>query len=329
MRRALALALLGCALAWPGASRAQADEPRVVLLLELPDDGASFVEAELRQAGFRSLRVMVASGIEVDAAFLSERVRSERARGIVRVRADSFEVWVKGEGSLAFLERERRDPGDDPAAAVRAVERLRVALHLGTTSAPAAPPRASGHEAPPPVEATSPRLHLALGPAALASTGGLGTQWSARATAGLSVAPSWRVGLEGAIPFASPSIERASGRAEAPIYWLGLSATHVLGGRRGPVTPFLFASGGALVLSARGFASPPHTAREETLTVLAGAAGGGATLRLFPRLSLRADASIGAPLAPLRVSFLGREEASLRGPFAWAGVAIEASLFER
>jgi hypothetical protein len=213
---------------------------------------------------------------------------------------------------------------EDDVTAVRGVERVRAALQWDERSAPPAAAPALPAESPERSRGASSRFVLGGGFAVLASSGGVDPIGSARATFGYGVSEHVRLELAGSLPLTRAAFERAAGRASVSTTSAGLSAMYLAGSGR--LRPFVLGSGGLLVLSASGDAAAPNTSSSGRAAAPVVAAGGGALLRIVPHLALRADATLGAALAPLRVGILDHAEATIGAPIVTAGLGVEGSL---
>jgi hypothetical protein len=288
-----------------------AAKPAVVIVFDTPDPIVDRLVSEAAVAGLAVSRRIMPS---VDPSALASMAEAGGAQGFAVVRGDRVEVWIVTDG-LAFLESIARGD-DDATAALRAVERLRIAL------------------VPKPAEAAAPIVERVEEPAphrAFAAFAGLGVAAAAGGipafpTASVSIAAEFgplRVGAIGALPIAASRIARDSGEAETRVS----SAAATLGwvqplSSRWRVDVTLGI--GLLHLDARG--APSSAAfvgtRSSAITPWV-SAGGGLAFVIAGPLRARIEARLGAPTAPLDVAFLGTAEAGVRFPFVTSAVGIE------
>jgi hypothetical protein len=317
MMRALVALAIVCA---SEVCRADTAAPTVLVLLERPDDAAALVASEIAAAGMSPAREMLARS-DAGPGELADAARATGARAVMRLKADAVEIWiVRDDVGLVFLESMPR--AEDDVTAVRGVERVRAALRWDARPAPAVP--APPAESPEPSRGLGSRFVLGAGLAVLASPGGVDPIGGARGAIGYSVTERLRLEITGSVPLTHAVFDRPAGRASVTTTQAALSAIYLPSSGR--VRPFVLGSGGLLVLSASGDAVTPNTSSSGRAAAPVVAAGGGALVRLVPHVALRADATLGAALAPLRVGILDHAEATLGAPILTAGLGFEGSL---
>lgn len=331
-------ALIACALTVPCV--AQAREPvgdparatTVLVVLDRPDEIEARLSAELSIAGFRVERTVRTSGSADGPLELSASARSAGAGAIVHPRERVVEVWRLDErGALVFVDALVRDRDD--AVAVRAVEQVRAALREVHAEPPPSSPKHVQREDPVTVLPVTDgprfsRIHVAAGIGLVGPSNGGGAFALAQASIGYTPIERLRIGLGGSLPLSSRWIEGSGGKAEVSLYGadghVSYSSFHLAW-----IRPFVMASGGVMVIVARGDASPPNQSSggSALAPVVTGALG--AVFPLSRTFSLRAQAGAGFLLARARLGFVGDSSIDL-GPTLFAGqIAVEAAFFER
>lgn len=345
MRRSLASVALLAVVAF--ASRADADAPtRVLVVSDAENDPlAARLAVELRALGLEVEEARPTAGDSLETI-----AREHHADALARVghAPASVSMWIDptrfpqpGAPPVLHVDAGGANGSDSGLLALRAVELLRgrllqVAAPIAARVEPpiGPPPIASPLASAPPApgvpddrrasQLRSPsRFAVAIGPALLATPGGLAPLPGAFLGADARVGDRLHAGLALLPPIATSAARGAQGGASVR---LGLAAASA-SARFDLGRAFFDAGAGAGVVLAlfSGDATPPAIASSGAAALFFpfARAGGGASLG--DRLALRADLLFGATLPRAAIRVAGEEVASLGRPLALGVVALEVT----
>jgi opacity protein-like surface antigen len=245
----------------------------------------------------------------------------------------AIDMVLRDPMTKALVVRRARVADDDPPSVhdrivvARAIELWRASLREVRRAVAAPPPSLPPPEPPAraPEQAPPPALAMAIGPAGLVSTGGVGPSWGASLTLGLRmerlVIEAWTVAaLEGAeVRRDQGSAEVRPGLAAAMIS----SASNLGGGWRS----FLGAGLGAVWVVSEGRAAAPYRDQEDAIILGAALLRTGLSVLLTDALSLRADAGLGATWGEAEVRFDDEVVASWGRPLGVGHLGLEVGLW--
>ncbi len=352
----MALALL-VFLPAPSAAAADGPAPRVVVLAPAPGDRISLrVAAELRALGFDAPAPEVAAG-PPDRARLEEAARRGGAVAAVRVVASrtGAEVWIVDRLTSKTVLREVvvGDPGSpsaDATLALRVVELLRASLMeleaprpppgevapspriraiLGPLSS-RPPPREGEPARRAPDAGPSPLVSGELGPALLASPGGLSPSFGLRAAIHLRPEESLGATLLAFLPGNAGHVSGPEGVTAAHIGLAGAGLRGALisagGSWRARFVPSASVGLAAMWLHLEGTPRPGFAGSTDNLLTAGAWLGAGVSFAVTPWLRARADLLAGAAFLRPVVRFGDRQAAAWGEPFFLPSIGLELVL---
>jgi hypothetical protein len=291
-RRLPARLALALALAWPGGSSAQADEPGepVVLLSAQPDamvELTARLQGELASSGF-TVRLMAPPP---DEGALGAGLRASGAGAWVVVEPSALAIWIEPARPRV---RRLELPGDEEDVAllaIRCVEVVRAAA-------------LSFRAPPPPAPAVAgPRLVLELAATALFGDGALTAALGPSLRVGLALDSTWALYLRSDGPLFG-----VTGAVEAGLVdhrqWLGRLGVLASFGGLGPFVPFVQLDVGAWYIAAEGRPDAPAVGSTAEAWALAIAGGAGARVHVTDLFAVTVEGAllVGLPRFVVRAS---------------------------
>jgi hypothetical protein len=206
-------------------------------------------------------------------------------------------------------------------------EAMRAALLRITDPPPPAPERDAPSEAPPAFESapTIPRFAASLGPGVLAGPGGVSA--NGHAAFGFTWMPIEHLAIDAraTLPLISGRVTAPEGTARVGITTVGAGASWVPTLRAAAVRPSIGAGAMLAWVHVDGVAAPPYVSNTDDVLTPMPYAHAGLSIALAGRVRLALDGAIGVTLPETRVSFAGRDVASLGSPLVFASSSIEAT----